>query len=284
MSAAAEDGRARRVEVDGPGGTIRWDAEEYARNSAAQLGWARELIGKLGLTGDESVLDIGCGDGKVTAELARSVPRGDVIGIDSSEEMVGSARTAFPPAEHGNLAFQIMDARALSFEGRFDVAFSNATLHWVKDHRPVLRGVARSLKSGGRVLFQMGGRGNGEEIFAIAQSMAASEDWRAFFKDFEFPWGFHAPQEYEKWCAEAGLCTRRVELIPKDMTQEGKEGLAGWVRTTWMPFTGRVPKERRETFVREAVDRYVASHPLNDRGTATVRMVRLEVEAVKAGG
>jgi len=66
------------------------------------------------------------------------------------------------------------------------------------------------------------------------------------------------------------------------MTQEGKEGLAGWVRTTWMPFTGRVAKERREAFIREAVDRYVASHPLNERGEATVRMVRLEVEAVKA--
>jgi trans-aconitate methyltransferase len=177
-----------------------------------------------------------------------------------------------------------MDARALTFEGRFDVAFSNATLHWVKDHRPVLRGVARSLKPGGRVLFQMGGRGNGEEIFAIAQAMAGSEAWRAFFKDFEFPWGFHGPREYEKWCAESGLRTLRVELIPKDMTQEGKEGLAGWVRTTWMPFTGRVPKERRESFVREAVDRYVASHPLNDRGEATVRMVRLEVEAVRPEG
>jgi trans-aconitate methyltransferase len=282
MSAAKEGKRDQGTEADRPGGAITWDAGEYGRNSAAQLGWARELIGKLGLTGSESVLDIGCGEGKVTAELARSVPRGDVIGIDSSEDMIGSARAAFPPAEHGNLAFQLMDARALSFEGRFDVAFSNATLHWVKDHRPVLRGVARSLKSGGRVLFQMGGRGNAEEIFAIAHAMTASEDWRVFFKDFEFPWGFYAPQEYRAWCAESGLRTQRVELIPKDMIQEGKEGLAGWVRTTWMPFTGRVPKARRESFISEAVDRYVASHPLNDRGEAIVRMVRLEVEAARA--
>jgi trans-aconitate 2-methyltransferase len=284
VSAAESGGRGRGTANDGPGGPIQWDAEEYARNSAAQLGWARELIGKLRLTGGESVLDIGCGDGKVTAELARSVPRGNVIGIDSSEAMIGSARAAFPAAAQGNLEFRLMDARALSFEGRFDVAFSNATLHWVKDHRPVLRGVARSLKSAGRVLFQMGGRGNGEEIFAAAYDMIASGNWKAYFKDFEFPWGFHAPQEYEKWCAEAGLITRRVELIPKDMIQKGNEGLAGWVRTTWMPYTGRVPKERRESFIREAVDRYLAIHPLNERGEATVRMVRLEVEAVRAEG
>jgi trans-aconitate 2-methyltransferase len=260
-------------------GAVRWDAEEYARNSAAQLGWARELIGKLRLAGSESVLDIGCGDGRVSAELARKVPRGTVVGCDSSPDMIGKACAAFPPAHNPNLDFRLMDARALDFPERFDVAFSNAALHWVKDQRAVLRGVARSLWPGGRLLFQMGGRGNGEEIFAAARIVMESLPWRAFFEGFTPPMAFYGPDEYVPWCIEAGLRVLRAELLPKDMRQNGKDGLAGWVRTTWMPFTDRVPAGRREEFIRETVDRYVKTHPLNARGEAIVRMVRLEVEA-----
>jgi trans-aconitate 2-methyltransferase len=261
-------------------GRVQWDAEEYARNSAAQLTWARELIGKLGLSVKESVLDIGCGDGKVTAELALKVPHGEVVGCDSSPGMVEKARAAFPRAAHPNLSFLLKDARSLDFRARFEVAFSNATLHWVKDQRAVLHGVARGLKPGGRLLFQMGGRGNGEAVFAVANLMTASPEWRAFFNGFEFPWGFYGPEEYVPWCIEAGLRVRRAELIPKEMLQQGAEGLAGWIRTTWMPFTARVPAERREAFIAEAVDRYIAAHPPDGRGMVSVGMVRLEVEAV----
>ncbi len=177
-------------------GGWRWDAGEYARNSTAQQGWALELIDKLVLAGGESVLDLGCGDGKVTAEIARRVPRGRVLGVDSSPEMIGLARVAFPAERHANLGFAHADARTLPFRAAFDVVFSSAALHWVKDHRPVLHGVARSLRPGGRLLFQMGGRGNGAEIFAVAEEMTRSPAWRKYFEGFEFPWGFYGPEEY----------------------------------------------------------------------------------------
>ena len=270
-------GRGNRMSEGG----VRWDAEAYARASEAQLRWARELIGKLSLQGSESVLDIGCGDGKVTAEIARLLPRGETVGIDSSAEMVRKAQSAFPAARNPRLSFQLMDARALSFEAKFDVAFSNAALHWLKEHGPMLKGVARSLKPGGKVLFQMGGQGNGEEIFDVARRMISAPPWREFFSRFQFPWGFYAPREYEGWCRDAGLRVQRLELLPRDMVQQGTDGLASWVRTTWMPYTERVPEQRREDFIREAVDRYAASHPADSQGRITVRMVRLEVEATK---
>ncbi len=261
--------------------SYRWDAAEYARRSAAQQGWARELMGKLSLGGAETVLDIGCGDGKVTAEIARLLPKGRVVGVDSSIDMIRLARDRFPAAVVPNLGFQVADARALPFDGEFDVAFSNAALHWVKDHVPVLAGVARALKDGGRVLFQMGGRGNGAEIFAVAEEMLRDARWAAFFGGFDFPWGFYGPEEYARWCGEAGLHIRRIELLPRPMKQKGIEGLAGWVRTTWMPYTARLPEDRREAFIREAAERFVARHPLDAEGNATVGMVRLEVEAGK---
>jgi trans-aconitate methyltransferase len=264
------------------GAGIRWDAAEYARNSAAQQEWARELIGKLGLTGKESVLDLGCGDGKVTAEIAALVPGGRVVGVDSSEDMIRLSRQAFPQSRHPNVRFQQGDARTLDFDREFDVIFSNATLHWVKDHSPVLKGAARSLRQGGRILFQMGGRGNGAEIFDTAAQISAAEEWRRYFENFEFPWGFYGPEEYRPWCAEAGLTVRRIELLPRLMLQRGVDGLAGWIRTTWMPYTERVPPGRRDAFVQDAAERYVKAHPADAQGNVGVRMVRLEVDAVRS--
>ena len=131
------------------------------------------------------------------------------------------------------------------------------------------------------MLFQMGGRGNGAEIFVVAREMTRSAPWKSFFTDFDFPWGFYGPEEYAPWCAEAGLRVRRIELLPRVMAQKGGEGLAGWIRTTWMPYTERVPAEKREAFIREACNRYGATHPPDAKGTMMVGMVRLEVEAVK---
>ncbi len=263
--------------------SYRWDSQDYAKHSSAQLEWAQELIAKLRLRGDEAVLDIGSGDGKVTAAIAAQVPQGSVVGIDSSADMIALARRTFPAPEHPNLSFQEMDARRITFTSRFDVVFSSATLHWVKDQRAVLLGVSGCLKDGGRILFQLGGRGNAADILSVFDVLTAGDRWKPYFRDFEFPYGFYGPEEYRPWLEEAGFRALRVELIPKDMKQEGREGLAGWIRTTWLPYTQRLPAELREPFIAEIVDRYAAARPADAGGMMHVPMVRLEVEAVKAG-
>lgn len=100
-----------------------WNADDYARHSSAQLKWARELISKLGLKGNESVLDIGCGNGRVTAELASLLPSGSVTGIDSSPDMVQLANNAFPPHIFPHLVFELMDACEINFTDKFDIIF-----------------------------------------------------------------------------------------------------------------------------------------------------------------
>ena len=115
-----------------------------------------------------------------------------------------------------------MDARKLTFKEQFDRVFSNAVLHWITDHRPVLEGVQRSLKLGGGLLFQMGGKGNAQAILAMLDDLLMVHSWSAFFDGFTFPYGFHAPEEYDVWLREAGLKPERVELLQKDMTLQGK--------------------------------------------------------------
>jgi len=259
---------------------VAWNPEDYERHSSQQQQWARELIAKLRLNGDEIVLDIGSGDGKVTAEIAALVPTGRVLGIDLSPDMVGRANEVHPP-RHPNLRFEVGDASHLEFDGEFTVVFSNATLHWVRDQRPVLAGIARSLREDGRVLLQMGGRGNAAEVVAVMDEVIALPRWRDHFVGFTFPYGFYGPEEYRPWLAETSLQPVRVELVPKDMVHAGREGLAGWLRTTWMPYLQRVPEESRGELLEAVLDGYLAGHPLDDDGGAHVKMMRLKVEASK---
>jgi trans-aconitate methyltransferase len=261
--------------------THTWDPTDYERNSAQQQAWARELLSKLDLSDGDAVLDVGCGDGKVTAEIAARVPLGKIVGIDASAEMVELAAARFPPERHPNLCFAVADAGALAYREEFSVVFSNATLHWVIDHRPVLTGVARSLRPGGRTMLQMGGKGNAGDMVAAMVRVIDAPAWSEHFAGFSFPWGFYSPDEYEPWLIEAGLRPRRVELLAKDMVQAGREGLAGWLRTTWMPYLDRVPAERRDGFLAAVLDDYLARYPLDADGNAHVQMHRLEVEADK---
>jgi trans-aconitate 2-methyltransferase len=257
----------------------QWDAADYAQASTVQQQWARELIAKLQLQGSERVLDVGCGDGKVTAEIAASLKSGAVVGVDNSPAMIALAEAAYPSTAWPNLAFQLADAADLPFTAAFDVVFSNATLHWVLDHAPVLRGLQRSLRPGGKMLLQMGGRGNALGIIAAVEQTCAAPAWRPYFEGMRFPYGFFGPEEYQGWLAQAGLTAQRVELIPKDMHHAGRAGLEGWFRTTWLPYTQRVPEALRPDFIAQVMSAYLEKNPPDAAGEVHVQMTRLEVEA-----
>jgi len=261
--------------------TVAWDPAAYAANSSSQQAWARELIANLELRGDEDLLDVGCGDGKVTAELAHAVPSGAATGIDASPEMIRFARAAFSPGKVPNLEFHQMDARRIHFARRFDLVFSNAALHWVDDHEAFLRGAASVLCPGGRLVVSCGGKGNAQEVFVVLCAEMRRNRWREFFRKMETPYFFHRPEEYEKWLPRFGFKARGVRLTDKDMVFASSDGLAGWFRTTWLPYTQRVPEPSREEFIARVVQRYVAKHPPDASGRVHVRMVRLEIDAVK---
>lgn len=260
--------------------TYKWDADHYAQHSGSQYAWGLELIKNLKLSGHETALDIGCGDGKLTASVADHLPQGSVVGIDSSTEMIDLARRRHVDYSNSRLRFMQLDVRDLAENDCYDLVFSNATLHWIKDHPPVLLRIKKALKAGGRLLVQMGGRGNAAQIVAVLDDLIHRK-WVDYFTDFTFPYGFYGPRTYSQWLTNAGLKPLRVELIEKDMRHEGKAGLAGWIRSTWLPYLERLPPPSQELFIEDIVESYLEHYPLDDDGTAHVRMMRLEVEAVK---
>jgi trans-aconitate methyltransferase len=261
--------------------TARWNAADYAANSVVQQAWARELIVRLNLLGDEHVLDVGCGDGKVSAEIAQAVPRGYVIGIDASPQMIKFARAAFPPGRVPNLKFQVVDARKIRFRRKFDLVFSSAALHWVDDHQAFLRGTAACLRSGGRLVVSCGGKGNAQDVFVALRPEMRLKRWREFFRKMERPYFFHNPDSYERWLPQFGFKSLGVQLSPKDAIYDGRKGFKAWLRTTWLPYVQRVPENLREEFIAAVADRYLAKHPPDVDGRVHVRMVRLEINAIK---
>ncbi|MGX2041751.1 class I SAM-dependent methyltransferase [Methylocaldum sp. MU1018] len=257
----------------------RWNPEDYARHSAGQEAWARERLSGLELRPDDRVLDIGCGDGRITAELAQRVPFGGAVGVDLSEDMIRYAAKRYPASDYPNLAFRQADARTLPFHEEFTVVFSNAALHWVRDHGPVLAGIACALKPGGRCRMEMGGRGSAAALIAAFDAVADNPEWRGAFEGFELPFGFYDAESYRRWLVEVGLKPERVQLIDKDMAHAGREAFIGWLRTAWHPYTSRVPAERRGLFIETVAERYLAGNPPDAAGRIHVVMVRLQVEA-----
>ena len=191
-----------------------WNPEDYAKNSNAQLKWARELRQNLNLQGNESVLDVGCGDGKITADISLALPRGQVVGVDSSPEMIAYATRKYAVTQYPNLTFLCVDARCLDFDREFDLCFSNATLHWVDNHQSFLNGASRALRSGGRLVISCGGQGNASDILQVFSELVSSESWKSYFDAFHNPYFFYGDQDYSPWLKNAGFNIERLELVP----------------------------------------------------------------------
>jgi trans-aconitate methyltransferase len=174
-----------------------------------------------------------------------------------------------------------MDARQVRFAQKFDIVFSNAALHWVDDHRAFLRGAASVLRPGGRLIVSCGGKGNAQDVFVVLRAEMRLKRWREFFRRMERPYFFHLPEDYKKWLPRFGFKLLGMHLSPKDAIYNGRNDFAAWLRTTWLPYTQRVPWNLREEFVAAVTDRYIAKHPPDDDGRVHVRMVRLEIDAIR---
>jgi trans-aconitate 2-methyltransferase len=258
-----------------------WNPSDYAEHSSAQLKWGKELLDLLSLKGNESLLDIGCGDGKITELISRKLSEGKVVGIDSSKDMIRFAKQKYTNDAFPNLSFIYKDACELEFENEFDVVYSNAALHWIKEQESVLKCVYKSLKRNGRILFQMGGKGNLEEMIVVINSTLKSEKWKNYFENFDFPYYFFSDEQYIVFLKNTNFVIDKVELIPRIMTHEDSNGLAGWIRTTWHPFLNRVPLNLRIDFINNIVNDFLKALPLDVNGRTNVNMVRLQVQAHK---
>jgi trans-aconitate methyltransferase len=251
-----------------PKSVQRWSADDYARNGRFVTDLAGPVLAMLAPRQDERILDLGCGHGVLTAEIAAS--GAEVLGVDLSEELLAAAR------ERG-LDVRKADGHALSFDRAFDAVFSNAALHWMRKPELVIAGVARALRMGGRFVGEMGGHGN---VAAIATDMRAVGTDRGGDPAKVAPWFFPSVAEYRGLLEAGGFTVQTIALVPRPTLLA--TGIEGWLETFGRPFFEQFEGPQRKQVMAEVVELLRPSLCDAD-GVWTADHIRLRFAAVLAG-
>ncbi len=244
--------------------TNTWTSDTYRRNAAYVPALGAAVLELLNPQSGERILDVGCGEGALTERIVAA--GATVVGIDASEEMAAGAKAR-------GLDARVMNAERLTFDREFDAVFSNAALHWVRDHDAMLSGVHRALKTGGRFVAEFGGHGNIAAIQVAIRSVLARRGWETNIRRY-----YATDAEYTARLTSHGFAVRQIALIPRPTPLP--TGMRGWLETFERATLDRIPQHERESFLEE-VEGLLRPEVCDTDGHWTAHYVRLRFEALK---
>jgi trans-aconitate 2-methyltransferase len=232
-----------------------WKASEYARISALQHTMAEEAQSLLALNGNERVLDIGCGNGKNTSEIAARLPQGSALGVDFSSDMVAFASANYATT-HPNLTFAVADARHLPFAQEFDLVVSFNALHWVPEQALALQSIHAALKPGGRAQLRLVPKGERKSLEDVLEETRLSPRWIPYFQTFHDPYLHLTPEQYAQLAEQIGFQVRSLQAHAKAWDFESREAFFAFGSVTFVEWTQHLPDPERPAFIADVLDRY----------------------------
>lgn len=235
---------------------------------------AAEVLALLNLKGDERVLDMGCGNGKVTAKIAAQLPHGEAVGIDASADMIAFATKNYPQR---NLRFQVSDIRRIVFCEEFDLVVSFNALHWIPQQEEALRAILIAMKPAATAQLRLVPDGERKSLGMVLEDMRKSAPWSAWFEDFRDPYLHMRPKEYAALAERCGLRVTKQHVSDKSWDFQSREGFEAFGAVTFVEWSKRVPEDQRPNFVRDVLDRYA-----NIAGDGhTFRFYQMDATAVR---
>jgi trans-aconitate 2-methyltransferase len=231
-----------------------FNGEAYKKASDHQKEWGNKIIDEFTLKGNECILDLGCGDGVLTAQLAELVPNGFVLGIDSSQGMIEVAQKLRRP----NLEFKLQDIDSFNYNETFDLIFSNATLHWIKNHSRLLEYTFRGLRKNGKARFNFAADGNCFHFFKVVKEAIVMPQFVQYFKSFSWPWYMPTIAEYERLTGQSQFIDAKVWGEVADRIFPDKEAMIKWVdQPSIVPFLEHIPIEDSSSFRNHVVQKMI---------------------------
>jgi trans-aconitate 2-methyltransferase len=248
-----------------------WNAAEYHRVSEPQLAWGLDVLARLELRGDETAADVGCGTGRLTAQLRDRLPRGRVIAVDSSETMLEQARACL----QGEGGLVRADAAALPFSRALNLIFSTATFHWVHDHDRLFASVYWALKPGGRLVAQCGGGPNLQRLLERADALMHRPDFAPYFAGWRAPWNFADADTTHRRLETAGFVRVVTALYPSPVSFDSAETYRAFVKTVCVRHhVARLPPELQADFTAQ-----LSAEAVRDDPPLTLDYWRLDMTA-----
>jgi trans-aconitate methyltransferase len=230
-----------------------WNASGYASISQLQQAIATEQLSHVTLEECDRVLDIGCGNGKITAAIAARIPQGSVLGIDASANMIDFAKEHYPAP---NLQFQVEDARRLLFYQEFDQIVSFNAVHWIPEQAAVLRGIHAALKTDGKALLRFVPEGPRKCIEDVIEEVCQSPRWSHYFEHHHKPYYHPTPEEYRSLAEQNGLEVLRLHVEDKFWNFQTRQGFFEYCQVTLAEWTRFLPEQEWSDFITEVLDRY----------------------------
>lgn len=255
-----------------------WNASDYNRQSTLQQVMAEEQLALLTLHGDERILDVGCGDGKITAQVATRVPRGSILGTDPSKDMIAFAASHFTGPRYANLRFEVADVRRMPYRNEFDLIISFNALHWVPEQGEALDCLRAALKPQGRAMLRFVSEGPRTSLEDVIEQTRQQPQWAHYFSGYRKPYLHLTPKDYQALAEKHGFQVVRLHVSDKAWDFKTREGFVNFAEATFVEWTRLIPEAEKLAFITDVLNCYQSIAATTPEEMNTFKFYQMEIE------